>query len=151
MPHFQIIVTLDQTYMSKIQTQLFMSSTYARPALPLKSSWIRFVLGIYLLIITYKSIAPAGFSSSMIHMDKVMHMMAFTGLTILVGLAWPRLPLIWVLGLTAFYGVSVEIIQATTPYGRTGSVWDMMANLAGILLIIFGWIIICRLRNYKPH
>lgn len=66
------------------------------------------------------------------HQDKVMHFIAFAGLTLLGALAWPaRLGRIVVLMLA--YGLAMELAQATTAH-RRGDWADWLADAAGILL-----------------
>jgi VanZ family protein len=42
--------------------------------------------------------------------------------------------------LPLFYGILMEILQATLTVSRTGSVFDAMANGAGILVSILLWL-----------
>jgi len=66
------------------------------------------------------------------HQDKVMHLIAFAGLTLLGALGWPaRLGRIVVLMLA--YGLAMELAQATTAH-RQGDWVDWLADAAGILL-----------------
>jgi len=46
-----------------------------------------------------------------------------------------------------FYGILMEILQATLTVTRTGSVFDALANGAGILVSIFLWLLIKPLRK----
>jgi VanZ family protein len=39
-----------------------------------------------------------------------------------------------------FYGIIIEIMQSTLTATRTGSIYDAMANLTGILLSILLWL-----------
>lgn len=66
------------------------------------------------------------------HQDKVMHLLAFAGLTLLGTLGWPaRVPRIVALMLA--YGLAMELAQATTPH-RQGDWADWLADAAGIFL-----------------
>ena len=47
-----------------------------------------------------------------------------------------------------FYGIIIEIMQSTLTSTRTGSIFDAMANLAGILISIFLCLLI---RSYKTE
>lgn len=46
-----------------------------------------------------------------------------------------------------FYGIFLEILQATLTVSRTGSVFDAMANGAGILVSILLWLLIKPLKK----
>lgn len=59
----------------------------------------------------------------------------------MLALAWPRLRLRWLVILPALYGIGLEIAQALMPFGRTGSVWDALANLLGASVVVIIWMI----------
>lgn len=66
------------------------------------------------------------------HQDKVMHFIAFAGLTLLGALGWPaRVSRIVLLMLA--YGLAMELAQSMTPY-RQGDWADWLADAAGVLL-----------------
>jgi VanZ family protein len=55
---------------------------------------------------------------------------------------------LFLIGLLPFsYGVLMEILQATLTVTRTGSVFDALANGAGILVSIFLWLLIKPLKK----
>ncbi len=55
---------------------------------------------------------------------------------------------LFIIGLFPFlYGILMEILQATLTVTRTGSVFDALANGAGILVSILLWLLIKPLRK----
>lgn len=122
-----------------------MTYNYDRPHLSLHPGWLRGLLALAILLITYKSIAPASGGVPILHFDKFIHAAAYALLTGLIGFCWPRLSLLWIAIGTTFYGASLEIIQYLLPFGRTGSLADAIANLAGILFVIYVWMAVSRL------
>ena len=55
---------------------------------------------------------------------------------------------LFIIGLIPFsYGILMEILQATLTVTRTGSVFDALANGAGILVSIFLWLLIKPLKK----
>lgn len=70
--------------------------------------------------------------------DKVNHLIAFLELTLLVRLSWPGLPL-GIVALSALgFGLVIELLQAPLPY-RDFSLWDLLADSAGIALGLVPW------------
>lgn len=64
--------------------------------------------------------------------DKVFHAAAFAGLTGPAVLALPRRLLWFWLAHMAMLGGGIEVVQALGGDGRTASVWDFLADVAGI-------------------
>ncbi len=102
------------------------------------------------MIIMYLSLANAHtFDSvsvfdSIPNFDKFVHMgMYFSLMSVIIlehrnSIQIPRQ--FFIIGLIPFfYGVLMEILQATLTQTRTGSVFDAMANAVGILLSILIW------------
>ncbi len=55
---------------------------------------------------------------------------------------------LFIIGLIPFsYGILMEILQATLTVTRTGSIFDALANGAGILVSIFLWLLIKPLKK----
>ena len=104
-----------------------------------------FFLGLFVL--SYQSIAPYSGTPSISNFDKVQHAAGYAVLAGLFALAWPKLRLLWVAFLPALYGAGLEVAQSLTPYGRTGSIYDAVANLAGVLIIISVWVIWVKIRR----
>lgn len=96
-------------------------------------TFLYFVLFIYTLLIIFVSVIPMNQNMPVQNGDKVGHFLAYTGLALLVCLAFPKrneqiVALVLALGL----GFSLEWIQSFIP-GRDMSAWDGLANSLGIL------------------
>ena len=74
------------------------------------------------------------------HYDKLQHFVAYALLTAAATGALPHRPLLVVAAVTVIGG-AVEILQATLPLGRSGSVLDLAANVGGAALAA----LLCRL------
>lgn len=70
--------------------------------------------------------------------DKVNHLIAFLELTLLVRLSWPGLQLSTVALSALGFGMVIELLQAPLPY-RDFSLWDLLADSAGIALGLASW------------
>lgn len=111
---------------------------------PVPARWRWFFISAFFVTwlgLTYHSIAPYTGSPSFNHFDKIQHIGAYGILAIMLALAWPRLRLRWLVILPALYGIGLEIAQALMPFGRTGSVWDALANLLGASVVVIIWMI----------
>lgn len=98
-----------------------------------------FFLGLFVL--SYQSIVPVPGEPVVTHFDKVQHFIGYAVLAGLFALAWPRLRLVWVAVLPIIYGAGIEVVQSVTPYGRTGSIFDGIANTLGVIGIIVLWML----------
>jgi VanZ family protein len=87
--------------------------------------------------------APGG------QIDKVEHFVAYASLTALGFAAINRRSRLLLTALGAL-GAGVEVLQAILPTGRTGSVWDLVANVAGAFTIWLIWTLVVRLRRPLP-
>ncbi|MEQ9545458.1 MAG: VanZ family protein [Marinobacter sp.] len=71
--------------------------------------------------------------------DKVNHLIAFTELTILARLGWPRVSGIWLVApALVMFGLLLEVIQSQLPY-REFSLKDLAADTAGIAIGLLPW------------
>lgn len=76
--------------------------------------------------------------------DKLLHMAAFAALTLLGGLAYPRLSLLKLaLALSAF-GAGIELVQGLPAVGRHREFMDWIADSAAIAAIVFAVFILRR-------
>lgn len=116
---------------------------YARWDIKGLTSLMQILFVSALIVVTYKSIAPAQSSVMINHWDKVLHVSAYAILTGLAGLAFPRWPLMGIALFVALFGAGLEVAQGLMHFGRTGSLWDLAANVAGIGLVIGVWAILC--------
>ncbi len=90
---------------------------------------------IVLAVVLFNGLKPEPVPQLFDQQDKLHHLLGFAALAFTLRLAFPRVPFLWGLGLTAIAALSIEIGQGMLPY-RTASRWDMLANVLGVLL---GW------------
>jgi VanZ family protein len=86
--------------------------------------------------------------------DKVVHLVMYFSLMSVIILenrktikSPVRLVLIGTIPL--FYGILMEILQATLTISRSGSFYDALADAAGVLLSILVWLLIKWVKNIK--
>lgn len=91
------------------------------------------VLGV---VVAGLALSPVSVPMPVHNADKLYHAVAFAGLSVPVSFLAPRLIPMTVIVLAVFGGV-IEVIQ---PYvGRECSLWDWLANVAGIAIgVIIG-------------
>ena len=109
----------------------------------------RIALIVCLGLVTWQSLLPANGLQGVPHMDKVVHFLIY-GLLCLLAIG-SRLSsrYMWAfLGVIAF-GLLIEILQGTMGWGRTASIWDMLANTLGAA-IMFGLCVAYRKRRQTP-
>ncbi|MCG2580838.1 MAG: VanZ family protein [Marinobacter sp.] len=70
--------------------------------------------------------------------DKINHLIAFTELTILARLGWPRLSGLWLAPPLLLFGFTIEMIQFQLPY-REFSLADLVADAAGVAVGLLPW------------
>lgn len=74
--------------------------------------------------------------------DKFQHMLAFSTLALLAGLAWPRASIAKIFAWLALFGALIEIAQLVPALHRDGDVWDWFADIfavAAMLAIVSVW------------
>lgn len=93
--------------------------------------------GLAMALAAYLLIAPpVGPPPVIPFQDKLFHAVVFAALTGPAVLVFPRKYLwFWVAHMIAL-GAGIEIVQAMGDNGRTGSVWDFLADLAGIAVAL---------------
>lgn len=96
---------------------------------------LRLSAGLVALAIVYLSLLTVGVPSADLYTDKVNHFIAYAVLTALIGLGWPKLHPLALVALAFFFGVAMEIAQAMGSMGRTASLLDALANLAGAVVV----------------
>ena len=107
--------------------------------------WLAFIaLGIYLLLLIYFSLMPTVPSPAEVS-DKILHFIAYGGLTALAAAAWPRLALLWLLLGVSAVGALLELMQGLLSIGRTASFGDQLANMSGAALALLIWICLATL------
>jgi len=103
-------------------------------------------LAFWLLLIAVTILSMVSVPSQLFEwQDKLHHMGAYAVLFLLLTRAYGHSCNLWILavGLTLF-GLAIEIAQSFTVY-RQGDLWDIAANISGILLV--GLILSCTKRN----
>jgi VanZ family protein len=84
------------------------------------------------------------------HFDKILHASAFFGFAFLLDMASPRSFWRWKAPLLLFYGASIEILQAFTPW-RSFSVADFAADTLGVLLYWLLWYMVLKRSIAHPN
>lgn len=77
--------------------------------------------------------------------DKVAHVVVFA--LVVAAALWVGLPARWVVPLALAHTVISELVQHLWLPGRSGDVWDVVADVLGVLL---GWALMTRLRRDAP-
>ena len=93
--------------------------------------WVLLTILTYLLLIELKP-TPQTWPT-----DKLQHVIVFVLLTYFGRNAYPKYGLYLGLGL-ASYGGLMELLQTAFTHTRTGNIADWLADLAGILLGVYG-------------
>ncbi len=99
------------------------------------------LLVVIQLVVLYGPSTGAG--PQLPHLDKVVHALVFAAPTA-VALLWRRGW--WVVGALALHATVSELAQARLLSSRSGDVWDMVADLTGILLGV-GLVVAFRVRR----
>jgi len=68
--------------------------------------------------------------------DKIQHALAFLGLGLLGGLAYPRLPLFRLALALAAFGALIEFVQAIPALHRNTELLDWIADIGGIAVAL---------------
>lgn len=95
-------------------------------------------------VVAWQSLQPATSEQGILHLDKLLHLIAYAVLMALALLG--RLPFkaIWVAFIVTALGVGLEVLQGTMNLGRTASFADAVANTAGVALVYGTWRLINR-------
>gem|GEM_PF-3564739 len=96
---------------------------------------------LYLILLTYLSLVPVVPGEPDVS-DKLLHFIAYGGLTGLAAAAWPRLKIIYLFFGVSFVGALLEFGQGVLNIGRMASFADQIANMSGAALALAIWIII---------
>tara|TARA_B100001109_G_scaffold198535_1_gene165167 strand:+ start:35 stop:385 length:351 start_codon:yes stop_codon:yes gene_type:complete len=106
----------------------------------------RIILGISVFIITILSIQEVNIESSVNSLDKVLHFLCFSYLTLITWLSRILNKELHVYVIVLAYGILIEIAQRYLPY-RSFEYLDIFADFVGV---IAGLIIIKILKNLYP-
>lgn len=100
----------------------------------------------YTVLLAYLSLVPVVPSASEVS-DKILHFVAYGGLTALTAAALPKVRLTSLFISLSLVGLALEIAQGIMDKGRMASFGDQIANMGGILLALLIWIFLAWLRN----
>jgi|GEM_PF-1644788 len=109
--------------------KLKLFSTYTLP--PYVAGVFRAIALIATLVLVHESLLPAGQSPSLNNFDKFMHFASYCLLTGLWALAFNGRGLLKITIILTALGFGLEVAQHVMELGRTGSIWDALANFAG--------------------
>lgn len=117
------------------------------PANPLLDALLWALVGLMAIVVVYTSVQAPGDGSLPVS-DKLLHFLAYTGLTMsmLLAAVWapvrnegrfPTAPLAIVV-LAIFFGVAIEVVQGPLPE-RDAELLDAFANAGGALTALLLW------------
>lgn len=86
---------------------------------------------LFAVAILYLSLLPADGMAGPLYADKVQHVLAYGGLTVLTAFGWPKLRLLLIVIMATVFGIGIEIAQGLIAEGRMMSVYDAIANGVG--------------------
>jgi len=109
--------------------------------------FLRLVTFAAACVITYGSLSSGSSLPSVENSDKILHLIAYSGLAWLAIPAFPRHTLWIIFCLIALLGIGIEFLQSQMSFGRQGSIYDVYANITGVALGVAFWVIYGRLRN----
>ena len=120
------------------------------PRQPLLDAFLWFLVLLMGCVVVYTSVMPPG-DGALPMSDKLLHFLAYTGLTmsLLLAAVWapvrgegrfPTGPLpIMVLG--SLFGVAIEVVQGPLPE-RDAELLDALANAAGAVTALILWLLL---------
>ena len=114
--------------------------TYPRPHIELWTGGVRILFVLAFIVLTVEALIPSTPSGAPMFFDKVLHFGAFFVFTGLAMLALPRTRLFHIVTAVTAYGILIEILQGSMGMGRTASLFDILANIAGTGVIAGAWI-----------
>lgn len=85
----------------------------------------------------WQSLEPSNVVGSIPHLDKFMHLAVYGVLAGLMRLGWWNCGGWFVFISCSVLGFGLEVLQGLFAIGRTASVFDGLANIAGIVLALF--------------
>lgn len=103
-------------------------------------------LVLYSLLLVYFSLVPIEPSGGE-YTDKILHFIAYGGLTGLFAAALPHASLRSIFIGVSLMGATIELAQGVLSLGRMASFADQLANMSGALLALFIWLILVLLRD----
>ena len=128
------------------------------PNRPLLDAFLWFLVAVMAVVVIYTSVSPPGISTFPVS-DKVLHFLAYTGLTMSLLFAavwapvrregWFPTAAPWVALTAFFFGVAIEIVQGPLP-GRDAELLDALANAAGAVTALTLWTVL-RMATEPAH
>jgi VanZ family protein len=134
----------------------------ARLRLPLLPKWLHWSTVIAVgAVILYSSViaVPPGVDRGQAlipHLDKILHGIAYATLGLAMAYALvgsqcsQRQQVLLVLGVTAAYGVAIELLQGQLT-ARTASALDALANVLGALVVLGWYAIVDHVEFVRPR
>ena len=108
------------------------------PALEVHSALARGAFAVTVLVSLAVLFAPSGgVPDAPAGVDKGVHVVLFGALA-LTG-RWAGVRAVVLAGLLVAYGAVSEVLQATTPLERSGSLADLLADVVGVVLGLGAW------------
>ncbi|MDL2315284.1 VanZ family protein [Bacteroidales bacterium OttesenSCG-928-C19] len=105
--------------------------------------WATIILLLFITLLPGDKIPMMPNWKSLLQPDKIIHLVSFAGLQFILLLNirkytyWKNILISIFIGL--FFGVATEVLQGILPINRTMTIYDMIANAAGILLGFLFW------------
>jgi hypothetical protein len=116
------------------------------PALEVHGALARGAFAVAVLVSLAVLFAPAGsVPDAPPGVDKVVHASLF--LTLAATGRWAGIRAVVLGAALVVYGAVSEVLQALTPLSRTGSVADLLADVAGVALGLGAWVVGERVRG----
>lgn len=115
----------------------------ARPAEALLSRYMSSIAkgatALIVAVILYGSMTPGSTLETVSIDDKIMHILAYGALTVFAVAAFPKRS-IWTVALSCLLiGLGLEVAQVLWATGRTGSLFDGLANSFGVTCAVLFW------------
>lgn len=92
---------------------------------------------LFAIAIMVLSLQPAGDFVGSPYTDKVQHFLAYGALGALILMGWRELRVWQVVLIATLFGICIEVAQGMTNLGRTPSILDAIANLAGAATVTY--------------
>lgn len=102
------------------------------------------ILPIYWAFLTYMLLKPNNIKPEELwiefaNMDKFVHILVFIVLGFCYCVAFPKHCFVRFLGIMIGYALLTEILQEVMGLGRTMELWDIIADLMGVIIGYYFW------------
>jgi len=115
-------------------------------------TWVRAAFWCALLFAYVCAVIPGG--PEIGNSDKDGHVLAFVTLSFIARLGWSRRSAIAIAVALVVFGIFIELSQATPIVHRDADVWDVVADLVGVIVgLVIGSLalIVVRRRSRAPQ